>query len=121
MVYQPRPGGRGTPHLPRSAHGGLPNDPSTVLQAVLDSFQAHHGEALPELDSHTRRTIREHVPKVFNWEQRHAIEHDPVSITELQRAVDRRELCPALTDYSQKRTNASPCPSRAAWKSACGT
>ena len=35
--------------------------PDAVLQAVLDSLQAHHGDALPELDPHTRNTIREHV------------------------------------------------------------
>ena len=59
-----------------------------MLQAVLDSFQTQHGDALRELDPHTRSTIREHVPKVFNREQRHDIEHDPFSIQELQRALD---------------------------------
>ena len=69
--------------------GGLINDPETVLQAVLHSFQAQHGDALPEVDPHTRSTICEHVPKVFNQEQRRTIEHDPFSIPELQRALDR--------------------------------
>ena len=69
--------------------GDLTNDPDAVLQAVLDSFHAQHGDALPELDLHTRNTIREHVPRVFNREQRRAIEHDPFSISELQRALDR--------------------------------
>ena len=73
----------------RTPEGGLTNDPDAVLQAVLDSFQAQHGDALPELDPHTRNTIREHVPRVFNREQRRAIEHDPFSISELQRALDR--------------------------------
>ena len=67
----------------------LNNDPDAFLQAVLDSFQAQHGDALPELDPHTRSTIRELVPKVFNREQRRAIDHDPFSISELQRALDR--------------------------------
>ena len=75
-------GGHGAPYHPR-------NDPDAVLQAVLDSFEAQHGDALPELDPHTRNTIREHVPRVFNREQRRAIEHDPFSISELQRALDR--------------------------------
>ena len=73
----------------RSPEEGLTNDPDAVLQAVLDSFQAQQGDALPGLDPHTRNTIREHVPRVFNREQRRAIEHDPYSISELQRALDR--------------------------------
>ena len=73
----------------RPPKGGLTNDPAAVLQAVLDSCQAHHGNALPELDPHGRSTIREHVPKVFDPEQRRAIQHDPFSISELQRALDR--------------------------------
>ena len=81
--------GRRTIHAVRTPEGGLTNDPDAVLQAVLDSFQAQHGDALPELDPHTRNTIREHVPRVFNREQRRAIEHDPFSISELQRALDR--------------------------------
>ena len=81
--------GRRTIHAVRTPEGGLTNDPDAVLQAVLDSFQAQHGDALPELDPHTRNTIREHVPRVFNREQRRAIEHDPFSILELQRALDR--------------------------------
>ena len=81
--------GRGTIHAVCTPEGGLTNDPDAVLQAVLDSFQAQHGDALPELDPHTRNTIREHVPRVFNREQRRAIEHDPFSISELQRALDR--------------------------------
>ena len=76
-------------HAVRTPEGGLTNDPDAVLQAVLDSFQAQHGDALPELDPHTRSTIREHVPRVFNREKRRAIEHDPFSISELQRALDR--------------------------------
>ena len=78
-----------TIHAVRTPDGGLTNGPDAVLQAVLDSFQAQHGDALPELDTHTRNTIREHVPRVFNLEQRRAIEHDPFSISELQRALDR--------------------------------
>ena len=72
--------GRRTIHAVRTPEGGLTNDPDAVLQAVLDSFQAQHGDALHELDPHTRSTIREHVPKVFNREEQHAIEHDPFSI-----------------------------------------
>ena len=72
----------------RTPEGGLTNDPDAVLQAVLDSFQAQHRDALPELNPHTRNTIREHVPGVFNREQRRAMEHDPFSISELQRALD---------------------------------
>ena len=75
--------GRRTIHAVRTPEGGLTNDPDADLQAVLDSFQAQHGDALPELDPHTRNTIREHVPWVFNREQRRAIEHDPFSISEL--------------------------------------
>ena len=81
--------GRRTIHAVRTPEGGLTNDPDAVLQAVLDSFQAQHGDALPELDPHTGNTICEHVPRVFNREQRRAIEHDPFSISELQRALDR--------------------------------
>ena len=73
----------------RTPEGGLTNDPDAVLQAVLDLFRAPHGDALPELDPHTRSTIREHVPKVFDREQRRAIEHDPFSFSELQPALDR--------------------------------
>ena len=73
----------------RTPEGGLTNDADAVLQAVLDSFQAQHGDALPELDPHTRSTIREHVPRVLNREQRPAIEHDTFSISELQRALSR--------------------------------
>ena len=80
--------GHRTIHAVHTPEGGLTNDPDAVLQAVLDSFQAQHGDALPELDPHTRNTIREHVPRVFNWEQRRAIEHHPFSISELQRALD---------------------------------
>ena len=65
--------GRRTIYAVRTAERGLTNDPNAVLHAVLDSFQAQHGDALTELDSHTRRTIREHVPRVFNREQRRAI------------------------------------------------
>ena len=72
--------GRRTIHAVPTPEGGLTNDPDAVLQAVLDSFQAQHGDALPELDPHTRSTIREHVPRVFNREQRRAIEHNPFSI-----------------------------------------
>ena len=81
--------GRRTIHAIRTPEGGLTNDPDAVLQAVLDSFQAQHGDALPELNPHTRNTIREHVPRVFNREQPRAVEHDPFSISELQRALDR--------------------------------
>ena len=80
--------GRRTIHAVRTPKGGLTNDPNAVLQAVLDSFLALHGDALSELDPHTRNTIREHVPRVFNREQQRAIEHDPFSISELQRALD---------------------------------
>ena len=73
----------------RTPEGGLTKDPDAVLQAVLDSFQAQYRDALPDLDPHTRSTIREHVPRVFNREQRRAIEHDPFSISDLQRALDR--------------------------------
>ena len=79
---------RRTINAMHNSDGGLTNDPDTVLQAVLDSFQAKHRDTLPELDPHTRSTIREHVPKVFNREQRRAIEHDSFSIAELQRALD---------------------------------
>ena len=69
-----------TIHAVRTPEGGLTNDPDVVLQAVLDSFQAQHGNALPALNPHTRSNIRKHVPRVFNREQRRAIEHDPFSI-----------------------------------------
>ena len=81
--------GRHTIHAVRTPEGGLTNDPDAVLQAVLESFQAQHGDAFPELDPHTRNTNREHVPRVFNREQRRAIEHDAFSISELQRDLDR--------------------------------
>ena len=81
--------GRRTIHAVRTSELGLTNDTDAVLQAVLDSFQAQHGDALPDLDPHTRSTIREHVPRVFNREQRRAIQHDPFNISELQRALDR--------------------------------
>ena len=78
-----------TIHAVRIPEGGFTNDPDAVLQAVLDSFQAQHGDALPDLDPHTRSTIREHVPRVFNRKQRRAIEQDRFSISELQQALDR--------------------------------
>ena len=81
--------GRRTIHAVRTPEGGLTNDPDAVLQAVLDSFQAQHGDALPELDPHTRNTIREQRLRLFNREQQRAIKHDPFSISELQRALDR--------------------------------
>ena len=81
--------GRRTIHAVRTPEGVLTNVPDAVLQAVLDSLQAQHGDALPDLEPHTRSTIREHVPRVFNREQRHTIEHDPFSISELQRALNR--------------------------------
>ena len=81
--------GRRTIHAVRTPEGGLSNDPNAVLRAVLASFQAQHGDALPDLDPHTRSTFCEHVPRVFNREQQRAIEHDPFSISELQRALDR--------------------------------
>ena len=80
--------GRRTIHALRTPEWGFTNDPDAVLQAVLGRFQAQQREALPDLDPHTRSTIREHVPRVFNREQRRAIEHDPFSISELQRALD---------------------------------
>ena len=81
--------GRRTIHAVRTPEGGLTNDPDAVLQAVLDSFQAQHGDAPPDLDPHTPSTIREHLPRLSNREQRRAIEHDPFGISELQRALDR--------------------------------
>ena len=51
--------GRRTIHTVPTPKGGLSNDPDAVLQAVLDSFQSQHGDALPELNPHTRSTIRE--------------------------------------------------------------
>ena len=82
---------RRTIHAVRIPEGGLTNDPDVVLQAVLDSFQAQQGDAFLELDPHTRSTIRDHVPRDFNQEQRRAIDHDPFSVSELQRALDRLE------------------------------
>ena len=61
---------------------GLTKDPDTVLQAVLDSFQAQHGHALKAPGPHARSTMCEHVPKVLNWEQRRAIEHDTFAASE---------------------------------------
>ena len=89
----------------RTPEGGLTNDPDAVLQAVLDSFQAQHGDALPQLDPHTRNIIREHVPRVINREQQRAIEHDPFSISELQRALDRlkKGVVPGVNDSPVKR------------------
>ena len=81
--------GRRTIHALRSPDGGLTSSPTTILQAVLDSFQAQHGDALPTLDPHTRSTIRNNVPKVFNRQQRRTIKHTPFSIPEPQRALDR--------------------------------
>ena len=90
--------GRRTIHAVRIPEGGLTNDPDAILQAVLESFQAQGRDTLPELDPHTRSTIREHVPRVFNREQRRAIEHDPFSISELQRALDslRKGVVPGV-------------------------
>ena len=81
--------GRCTTQAVRTPEGGLTNASDAVLQAVLDSLQAQHGDTLPKLDPHTGSTIREHVPRVFNREQRRTIEQDPFSISELQRALDR--------------------------------
>ena len=90
--------GRCTIHVVRTPDGGLTNDPNSVLQAVLDSFQAQHGDALPELNPHTRSTIREHVPKVFNQEQRRAIEHTTFNSPELQRALEhiKKQVVPGV-------------------------
>ena len=79
--------GRCTIHAMRTPEVGFTNDPDAGLQAVQDSFQAQHGDALPDLDPNTRSTIRK--PRVFNREQPRAIKHDPSSISELQRALDR--------------------------------
>ena len=81
--------GRLTIHAVRNPEGGLTSNADAVLQAVQDSFQAQHGDALPELDPHTRSRIREHVPRIFNRKQRRAIEHDPFRFSELQRVLDR--------------------------------
>ena len=83
--------GRRSIRAVRIPDGGLTSDRNTVLQDVLDSFQAQHGDALPTLDPHTRSTIRDNVPKVFNREQWRAIEDTPFSIPELQRALDRQK------------------------------
>ena len=80
--------GRRTFHAVSNADRGLTKDPNTVLQAVLDSFQVQHGDALSALDPHTRSTICENVPKVFNREQRRATEHPPFGVPELQRPLD---------------------------------
>ena len=77
-----------TIHSLRTSEWCLTNDLDAVLQAVLDRFQAQQGDALPELDPHTRSTIREHVPRILNQEQQRAIEHDCLIISELQRALD---------------------------------
>ena len=81
--------GRRTIHAVRIPEGGLTNAPDAILQAVLETFCAQHGDALPNLDPHTRSTIREHVPRVSNREQRRAIEHNAFSISQLRRALDR--------------------------------
>ena len=83
--------GRRTIHAVCTPEGGPTNDPDAALQALLDSLQAQHGDTLPDLNPHTRSTIREHVRRLFNREQRHAIDQDPFSISELQRALDRRK------------------------------
>ena len=46
-------------------------------------------DALPALDPHTRSTVRENVPKVYNQDKQRAIEHTPFGIPELQHALDR--------------------------------
>ena len=86
-------------HAVRISEGGLTNDPDAVLQAVQDSFQAQPGDALHKLDPHTRSTIRQHVPRVFHREQRRTIEHDPFSISKLQRGLDRlrKGVVPGVT------------------------
>ena len=78
-----------TIHAVHTPNGDLTNDSDCVLQAVLDSVQTQHKDALPALDHHTRSTIRENVPMVFNSEQRHAIRHTPFDISKLQGALDR--------------------------------
>ena len=69
--------GRRTIHAVRTPKRGLTIIPDAVLQAVLDSFQAQHGDALPDLEPETRSTLREHVPKVSKREKRRTIEPDP--------------------------------------------
>ena len=71
--------GHRTIHVVCIPDGDLTDIPDNVLQTVLDSFQEQHGDALPKIDPHTGTTIREHVLKVFNREQRRAIEHDPLA------------------------------------------
>ena len=55
--------GRRTSQAVSNPNRGLTNHPNTVLQAVLDSFQVQHGDALSALDPHTGSTICENVPK----------------------------------------------------------
>ena len=79
------------PQHPRGSHPRLwPHQRlDAVLQAVLDIFQAQHGDAAPQLDPHTRSTVHDNVLKVFNQQQRRTIEHKPFSILDLQRALER--------------------------------
>ena len=81
--------GHCTIHAVRTPSGGLISDPDAGLQAFLDSFQAKHGDALPKPDPHTRSTIHNDIPKVFNRQQGRAIEDTPLIIEERQRALDR--------------------------------
>ena len=58
--------GRRTIHAVRTPDAVITSDPNAVLQAVLDSLQVQHKDALPARDPHTRSTIRDDVPNVFN-------------------------------------------------------
>ena len=78
-------------HAVRTTDGGLTSDPDAVLRAVLDSIQAQHGDAFPTLHPHTRSTIHNNIPQVFNRQQRCGIQRTAFSIPGLQRALSRKK------------------------------
>ena len=115
--------GRRIIHAVGTPDGGLGNDPDTVLQAVLDSFQAQHGDALPALHPHTGSTICKNWPKVFNRDQQRAIEHTPFSIPELQHALDRpkKEVVPGVNTLPAEAYQRLTLPVKRPWQPAYRT
>ena len=112
----------------RTPDEGLTSDPDTVLQAILDSFQAQHRDAPPALNPPTRSTIREKVPKVFDREQRRAIEHTPFSIPELQRFLDclKKGVVPGVDElpaeeYQSRTLPVKRCLAARLWDIVTGT
>ena len=72
--------GHRTIRAARTSDGSLTSDPDALFHTVLNSFQAQHGEELPTLEPHTRRTIHNNVTKVVQRQQRRTSKYTPSNI-----------------------------------------